>query len=492
MRDCNTVLRFVSCLTLSLITAISGAANNAVADGPQRLELALDSVNAVLVEADKNGAELTLSGLGLEKTRAFKVEKPLSIVVDIPGHAQEHPELHSFPGTLVKAVRVLSYKDNLKLVLDLSASVDPEVSREADSVVVKIGSPSLSSKPEDSAAAAPNDEKPEAGEASAEATPEVKAEESPAEENKEEAAPAAVPEPETANTEVVPGSDIVPTEPSTIASPEAASTPTSLPSADAKAADAAPADEIVQAPEALSAEAPPAPGAKPESQSGEKPVAESMAPHADVEANSDAKVAEVSGSNESAKSAQEEAVGGRKSEESAPSAPGEAENKEEADPAQTPAAEPTTEPLAALKPAPVKKSKAANIRPAAPTKVQSQVDDPFAPQSLKTINFEFKDAAAKSGAIVRLSLAKRPEFQFSKKNAKTYVLSLKDCSVPVTLDNLPFFPPESFSSFTMVQARQNGQNAEISIGTETPIRLAYSVRGSEILLSEAQKPTPIE
>lgn len=82
--------------------------------------------------------------------------------------------------------------------------------------------------------------------------------------------------------------------------------------------------------------------------------------------------------------------------------------------------------------------------------------------------------------VVRLVFSSVPEYRMSKKGEHEYVITVPDCSLSGPSTALPFFPPEDFNGFLLVQASDDGRNCKIRVGTDRGSRIAPYIKEREI------------
>lgn len=94
----------------------------------------------------------------------------------------------------------------------------------------------------------------------------------------------------------------------------------------------------------------------------------------------------------------------------------------------------------------------------------------------------FPTHSASEAPTVRLTLNHRPRFRLGRRNEQSYRLRIEDCSLATERVGLPFFPPQDFVGFTMIQASQVGSAVEVVIGADRGTRITATPDDSDILL----------
>ncbi len=94
----------------------------------------------------------------------------------------------------------------------------------------------------------------------------------------------------------------------------------------------------------------------------------------------------------------------------------------------------------------------------------------------------FQAPAASEAPTVRLTLNHRPRFRLGRRNEQSYRLRIEDCALATERVGLPFFPPQDFVGFTMIQASQVGNAVEVVIGADRGTRITATPDDSDILL----------
>ena len=79
----------------------------------------------------------------------------------------------------------------------------------------------------------------------------------------------------------------------------------------------------------------------------------------------------------------------------------------------------------------------------------------------------------------------RPQYRLSRSNDRSYKLRIADCAIASESLSLPFFPPQEFAGFTVVQAAAIGRDLEITIGTDRGVRISAVPGDTAILLQVA-------
>lgn len=101
-------------------------------------------------------------------------------------------------------------------------------------------------------------------------------------------------------------------------------------------------------------------------------------------------------------------------------------------------------------------------------------------QQLNVLTFE--RTPSDGAPVVRLGLTERPAFSFQKADAKTYRLTVQNCSVGGTQLALPHYPPDDFIGFTIVEVRQAGSSTEVLIGVDPDFKIAPSTTENSIVI----------
>jgi hypothetical protein len=94
----------------------------------------------------------------------------------------------------------------------------------------------------------------------------------------------------------------------------------------------------------------------------------------------------------------------------------------------------------------------------------------------------FPTHSASEAPTVRLTLNHRPRFRLGRRNEQSYRLRIEDCALATERVGLPFFPPQDFVGFTMIQASQVGSAVEVIIGADRGTRITATPDDSDILL----------
>lgn len=84
--------------------------------------------------------------------------------------------------------------------------------------------------------------------------------------------------------------------------------------------------------------------------------------------------------------------------------------------------------------------------------------------------------------IVRLGLTQRPAFSFQKSDAKTYRITLPNCSIGGAQLAFPQYPPDDFTGFTIVEVRQSGTSTEVLVGVDRDFKIAPTTTENAILI----------
>ena len=82
--------------------------------------------------------------------------------------------------------------------------------------------------------------------------------------------------------------------------------------------------------------------------------------------------------------------------------------------------------------------------------------------------------------MVRLVLRKRAQFKLTKKDARSYLLTIPDCTLEGQHLTLPYFVPQSFVGLTHVRAQRDKGDIEVTIGIDRNVRLAAFAQENEI------------
>lgn len=101
-------------------------------------------------------------------------------------------------------------------------------------------------------------------------------------------------------------------------------------------------------------------------------------------------------------------------------------------------------------------------------------------QQLNALTFE--RTPSDGAPVVRLGLTERPAFSFQRADAKTYRLTLQNCSVGGSQLALPHYPPDDFIGFTIVEVRQNGSSTEVLIGVDHDFKIAPTTSENSIVI----------
>lgn len=107
-------------------------------------------------------------------------------------------------------------------------------------------------------------------------------------------------------------------------------------------------------------------------------------------------------------------------------------------------------------------------------------DAPVGGQRLTELTFDRHPGDG--SPVVRLGLTERPAFSFQKADAKTYRLTLPNCTVGRAQLAFPQYPPDDFSGFTIVEIRQAGTSTEVLVGVEPEFKIAPSTTENAILI----------
>ncbi|MGI6681008.1 MAG: AMIN domain-containing protein [Bdellovibrionota bacterium] len=92
----------------------------------------------------------------------------------------------------------------------------------------------------------------------------------------------------------------------------------------------------------------------------------------------------------------------------------------------------------------------------------------------------FFDTDASNSSIVKISLNKKADFTISKASSELYKLTIPNCKLMSKNLELPFFPPPEFQNVIFIQAKENVDHVEVTIGVEENSVLNYLQRNSEI------------
>ena len=95
---------------------------------------------------------------------------------------------------------------------------------------------------------------------------------------------------------------------------------------------------------------------------------------------------------------------------------------------------------------------------------------------------DFGTLAPERVPVIRLVLNKRAEFKLSKKDARSYYLTIPDCALASPHLGLPFFVPQNFVGFTHVLAQPKKDDLQVTLGTDRNTKLAAFAQENEILV----------
>lgn len=98
------------------------------------------------------------------------------------------------------------------------------------------------------------------------------------------------------------------------------------------------------------------------------------------------------------------------------------------------------------------------------------------------IKVEFVTAGPGQKSYARLSFKKRPQFRLVRKDDRTFILSVSECSIGGRHLLLPIFPPQDVGGINYLQPESKDGSCAISLGLERGLRLEAIAEGNNINL----------
>lgn len=102
------------------------------------------------------------------------------------------------------------------------------------------------------------------------------------------------------------------------------------------------------------------------------------------------------------------------------------------------------------------------------------------PLTLSAISFEL--SAPQKTPVVALAFSGKPMFKFSKRQDQIYAVVIPGCTISGEHLTLPHFPPQDFAGLSMVEAKQTGENVELTFTVERSARTTAYINGNNILV----------
>lgn len=105
-------------------------------------------------------------------------------------------------------------------------------------------------------------------------------------------------------------------------------------------------------------------------------------------------------------------------------------------------------------------------------------------QAVRNISFAYSED---SKPTIMIALKDRPEFEVTRKDEKTYSLSIKNCQISRPQLKLVQFPPHDFVGFSFISAEEQEGMTSVTIGVEKNSRISATPINNEIWIRIAEE-----